>query len=619
MTTVIAALAMSAIFLTSNSGMLSRSFNRERDLRYVAEAGMAMGKSRLNTDPYALPDSSFAAIVTNQTVTSVDGYEVPGMKLSVYVGPTGSTTGQFGRFASVLAVASDAAGPRLVRRLELAQENFARFAYWTNDENTASGGTIYFANQDNLWGPVWSNDNISIASSGATFHDDVGTAGVINGKSYGTFKKGYAEDAAPIALPNNTVLSKLPGYAASGNFSFNAPTAGNETTVRFRIEFVNVDLDGNGDALGVDEGFFRVYEADNGEVAWLRGDYNTNKASAINCGDYHPAGPTGAVKFFPASVHATNWFRATIDSAPGVSTAQAQSDSAASLADIMRATGASSGTNPRCFPGGDPHLVAVERMPFSTWGTAGRKGGEDSTFTATGGDRGHWKPWPGTVDPRLAAAGRKDAAYLFPLFRGINPGTKGVISVNGTVAVSGTLRGRVTLYSTGNVVVLDDFRYASDPASPNFRCSDIFGVISANDIIIANNALNTPINVTGTTYKILDDVPHVFVHAVMMALNTSIRVQDYNAGPDDATQCGGIWSGRGCLHITGGLIQERRGAVGLTSGVGFIKRYSYDRCANYNPPPYFPTTGRFLDNRYYELDPVELDVAQIFQLLTPGS
>jgi hypothetical protein len=26
-----------------------------------------------------------------------------------------------------------------------------------------------------------------------------------------------------------------------------------------------------------------------------------------------------------------------------------------------------------------------------------------------------------------------------------------------------------------------------------------------------------------------------------------------------------------------------------------------------NPPPYFPTTGRFQDNRYYELDPVRVN------------
>ena len=72
-------------------------------------------------------------------------------------------------------------GTGFVRRLELSQESFAKFAYWTNSENNASGGTIVFANGDALWGPVWSNDTITIGAGGATFHDDVGTAApVIN-------------------------------------------------------------------------------------------------------------------------------------------------------------------------------------------------------------------------------------------------------------------------------------------------------------------------------------------------------------------------------------------------------------------------------------------------------
>ena len=51
-----------------------------------------------------------------------------------------------------------------------------------------------------------------------------------------------------------------------------------------------------------------------------------------------------------------------------------------------------------------------------------------------------------------------------------------------------------------------------------------------------------------------------------------------------------------------------------------MKRYSYDRCAVINPPPYFPTTGRFPDNRYSELDPVRvsLDDGQLFKSLSPG-
>ncbi len=91
------------------------------------------------------------------------------MTVNLYAGPTGSTSGQFGRFASVVAEARDRNGTGFVRRLELSQESFAKFAYWTNSENNASGGTIVFANGDALWGPVWSNDTITIGTGGATF------------------------------------------------------------------------------------------------------------------------------------------------------------------------------------------------------------------------------------------------------------------------------------------------------------------------------------------------------------------------------------------------------------------------------------------------------------------
>jgi hypothetical protein len=57
--------------------------------------------------------------------------------------------------------------------------------------------------------------------------------------------------------------------------------------------------------------------------------------------------------------------------------------------------------------------------------------------------------------------------------------------------------------------------------------------------------------------------------------------------------------------------------VGTSGGTGFTKRYSYDRCAIMSPPPYFPTTGRFTDSRYYELDPVGFNVAQLFKAITP--
>ncbi len=133
----------------------------------------------------------------------------------------------------------------------------------------------------------------------------------------------------------------------------------------------------------------------------------------------------------------------------------------------------------------------------------------------------------------------------------------------GTVGVSGVIRGDLTLYSPNTVVILDDLRYANDPARG--QCVDILGIIAGANVIVADNSLNTPqyIKTSGTpTIKSLDDTPDLYLHAVIMALGTSFQVENYNTGPTNAIGCQGNTDGRGCLFLTGGLIQNNRGAVG---------------------------------------------------------
>jgi hypothetical protein len=306
------------------------------------------------------------------------------------------------------------------------------------------------------------------------------------------------------------------------------------------------------------------------------------------------------------------WFR----SQTGASQAHARLP----FRDLMATAGA------RCYLGGAPQLVYSER-DTSIYDAVNQrnKGGEDTTFTQNG-RHGVWRVRPGTAYAPLLAltttsvANRRrsvaEVNSLFALHRAGNADFKGVVHVNGTAGVSGTLRGRVTLYATGSIIVMDDMRYATDPAAAGARCNDILGLLSANNIVLSDNAIFTPQAVTGLS-KTLDDTKDAYVQGVLMALNTSFSVQNFNSGPNDVNDCQGINVGRGCLYMTGGLIQNTRGAVGTTGGNGFVKRYSYDRCAALNPPPYFPTTGRFLDNRYYEIDPVRFDVATLFRSLTP--
>lgn len=606
-TIAIGALVTTAIILSSNATMMAKAVDRQRDLKYAAEAAVQMVKSRITENAALVPDSGVRQVMAGQTIYAADGRPVPGITVNAWVGPSGSTSGQFGNFVSIVAQAVGPRGAGFVRRLELTDESFAKYAYWSNSESML-GTTIYFQNGDQLWGPVWSNDVIHIGSTGATFHDVVGTAQTISGASYGTFLRGYAQNQPLMTLPSDSTLAPLAGYAAASGYSFTPPTNGDETTVLMRIEFVATDLNGDHDSTDDNEGFFRVYQANTGQQAWLRGDWpgGTSVSSYTNCGDWHAVPGSTDLKFFPAAVHPTSWFQQLMENA-GMSDSAATAEQTASLSTIMQHPGA------RCYLGGDPHLVAVARTSTLYPNAADRqKGGDDTTFTPVDA-YGSWIQYTATPNAAVSAV-RSDARYLFPLYRGFNPSNKGVVYFNGTVGVSGTVRGHVTTYvHGGDLVVLDDLRYADDPSAG--RCADALGLIGDDDIVVADNAVNTP-QYTGSAYQSLDDTQGLYVQAVLMALNTSFRVQNYSAGPSSAINCQGRWVGRGCLYLTGGVIQQSRGPVGTGTGQGFSKQYSYDRCAADDPPPYFPSTGRFTDNRYFEINPVGFDVAKLFAAIT---
>ena len=96
-------------------------------------------------------------------------------------------------------------------------------------------------------------------------------------------------------------------------------------------------------------------------------------------------------------------------------------------------------------------------------------------------------------------------------------------------------------------------------------------------------------------------------------------VQNPTTGADSVLLCGAAHFGRGCLYLTGSIIHRTRATVnGSATNRGYAKRYSFDRCAVSSPPPFFPATGRFLENRYFEVDRGRFsDVSAAFRALSP--
>ena len=573
---VAGALVTGAVVLGSNHMLIDRFWSRQSNLVSLADAGMEEGRALLNGDKSFFPDTGYVTLEGGVQVKDGEGNVIPGVQRWSYVGPTGITSGQYGIFGSVIAVVRDDGGGVAIRRQQVYQESFAKFAYFTDSE----GGNIYFGGGDQIWGPLHTNDQIKVHSTRATFHDEVSTAKDIYQEQYGTFDKGYAEYSPVVPMPETADLLKLKAQALHGGTSFIGDTNGDDGEATTRIEFVALDLNNDGDETDEDEGFIRIYQSTDwnwvsakAPVVTVCTRYSSGNCTrwstqedltfSEQCGDYH--GGT----FVSAAAHPLDGH-----------------DAVTALRSSSRA----------CYLGGDPRIFGSFQNTDS---------------------HGAWLPWTGTVDSRVRARYPLEADYLFPINRPLNPDFKGVIYVEGKVLVSGEIRGQVTIAATGNIVLGDDITYVTDPGAGS--CADMAGYFSGQKIVISNNLLNAPAQTPeSSTYYTFDESTGEFFHGVVLALGV-FTAEEYSSGSSSGQYCESSSAGRGCIYLTGGIIQGTRGAVGLTSGQGYIKRYSYDKCAASQPPPYFPTTGVFVEGQYYQVDPAGFNIAAYFRLIAPGS
>src|SRR5690606_16683084 len=139
---------------------------------------------------------------------------------------------------------------------------------------------------------------------------------------------------------------------------------------------------------------------------------------------------------------------------------------------------------------------------------------------------GRCLPWGGQVAPGL---NRPDQGYLHPISRELNPGFKGVIYVDGDDEGSGTVRCRVTIAATCDIVIADDLVYSLDPAVGN--CWDIVGLFAGGSVVVSR----TPINSAwqrgnGNAWFSYDDSESERVHAFVLTLNT-FTVEGYDQPP----------------------------------------------------------------------------------------
>ncbi|HEY3933526.1 MAG TPA: hypothetical protein VGL65_02830 [Gemmatimonadales bacterium] len=634
----VAGIALGGVLLSSGADLSTRYNAKEALLQSSADGGLEIIRDSLNRGVFdsLLPATGFTTLASQVPVLDALGNAEPRINLSLYVGRTGgrtggaATAGQYGsNFASALSIISDTRGAVAARRLLLTQESWAKFAVAINNWS----GSAEYGCGESVNGPFFSNSGLIIqtgcgAGSGTLFTNSVNVVGSITGSGSGRFDLGFKTGVAPIPWPTPARIALMQQYAqdgdaAGGDYDLTSLTTGS-TKPGLRIEFVTIDVNGNG-LIDWDEGFMRVWiPANTGDSVlayatgrrWPSVPGGTTQSDdpnmiSRNCGGVTQINGTGPTQFFTAD--------SVYDGTGGGSGGRT----------AVRALLSSTTDQRRCYLGGDPHLFTGVTHDTLT---------PDSTITnlpLASNNFGWWRKRRSGAFASLTGVRAGDASYLIPL--GANPNFKGVIYVNGDVALSGKLRGRVSVFATGNIVMADDLLYQNPPGTNCSATGDIFGAIATKDVVIEDNNLQTPFGVNGKVYGGFDDTNDANYNMFLLAAGDGSGTNGnwYGEGvtspwnyytsvfPTSGAEPGSANSNwdisainqscgtavNGCVRVTGGLAEGRvDDATYYGSGYyGWAEAHTYDACGSVNPPPYFPTTGRFIPSRYYEIDPVWLN------------
>jgi hypothetical protein len=600
---VAATIALALSMLSMSNVIIQSSSERAMSVDDAALSGLEVARARLNAKRDSVPVTGYATI-ENGVIVSSSPQPITRSTWVARIGNADSLAvgGEYGVQGEIVSRTVDASGNSAVRRSLIFQQSFARYAYFSDIGFNPGGAILWFANGWTAQGPLHSNDSLYIwdgAFPQAIFRDEVTTAKGIANRAKGSFlKPPPREGVSRIELPSTAEFDQLKSIAQRAGYAFTPGFAtGDTATVTMRIEFVAIDVNGDGNTTGPDEGFFRVYQMKNTMLygnGWVMGrppappvaGVPTHSGSAVTLDSLLYSRNCGVTTMVGGRVAVPTTFAAIAPVA-----------GANYRARMRPKQDAYDHANARCFLGGDPRLTAT------------------GVFAASD-PAGDWLPRTSGSVPAVVAA-RPDGAYLWPLSAAYNPDFRGVIFFEGRVGVSGTVRGRVTLASRDNMVVLHDLRQAIDPSTTTGSCDpddDIVGILSGRHVLWANNALQTPQqrrdnsnngNAWLTPRKEFDPSPSrpdMAVHAIALALG-SIAAEGSTppAGLPAAS-----YVHRGTIRQVGGRIQSRAGQGGTMSGGflhGYVSDISFNQCALRFPPPYFPTTGHWARGQFFEINP----------------
>jgi len=211
----------------------------------------------------------------------------------------------------------------------------------------------------------------------------------------------------------------------------------------------------------------------------------------------------------------------------------------------------------------------------------------------------------GGVDVFLYPLGtpRADSLYVH-----MNPPDRAIIYVDGPVEVEGVLAGTLTVYSTGNIWLIDNVRYTGAnrttgwfDSRPPSQMRHMLGLVSEQNIIIKDNIVNGQ----GDGWNLARGDRNrnsIIINAALVSLGGSFTFEHQNnqwelyqgPTPDE----------RGYIYLVGSVAQRRKGYVHRSNhvGTGYGKSYNFDFRFHIDGPPGFGV-GEYpeVEGRYGDL------------------
>ncbi len=225
----VGAIATGMSFMARTESALASNDVQDKETFYLAESGVEEAITYLNT-----LGEPFKGTGTNhdQPYAFLNGATRQHGQVTVYLDSKDSNTGAATRYVQIQARAVNDNG-RVAKAVavRIGQQNFSRYAYFSDIELRSTGSKIWFATGDNLYGPVHTNDQFHIAGT-PTFHEAASSVNATLDYNAGgppvdvpDFKKGVTLGAPAIPLPTDLSVLKAKSRATDGLYLTGMTTA----------------------------------------------------------------------------------------------------------------------------------------------------------------------------------------------------------------------------------------------------------------------------------------------------------------------------------------------------------------------------------------------------------